>query len=301
MICSVKEPDLNSLPTKQFFNEYRTGLGHPGFRKGQKPPMWASPEDWRNSRSSKWKMVSILCRMILLDVDSPNLPHLVDGELEGLHILEGPLHGDAKILLYMDFTAPIEHLASGLRFDGFDVVVVTGRNSDLQRSSTISDFSTNPRRQILIMSSVGNAGLNLQCVNHVIFMDMQWSDQARTQIIGRAWRQGQKRQVSVWSPVVTGTSDEHMAYVGFDKQELLSIFLNEDDKVRTNEENAKQAHADEHAEQEQDNAEEAAEKETGGSKSKKKATSRPDTPTSEATSSTVKRPPNSMIRKRMDH
>lgn len=203
--------------------------------------MWDDQVDWVANRSSKWRMVSELCRTILTDDSIEALPFLENGELKGLMDVPGPFESTSKILIYVDFTAPIEHLAQGLRFDGLDVVAITGRNSDLQRASVLADFAKSARRQILIMSSIGNVGLNLQFINHIIFMvsarrsrlcfssrpqqDMQWSDQARTQIIGRAWRQGQKRQVFVWSPVVIGTSDEHMAYVGNDKQHLLSIFL----------------------------------------------------------------------------
>lgn len=132
--------------------------------------MWDDQVDWVANRSSKWRMVSELCRTILTDDSVEALPFLENGELKGLMDVPGPFESTSKILIYVDFTAPIEHLAQGLRFDGLDVVAITGRNSDLQRASVLADFAKSTRRQILIMSSIGNVGLNLQFINHIIFM-----------------------------------------------------------------------------------------------------------------------------------
>lgn len=132
--------------------------------------MWRTLEEWREQRSSKWGNIADVTVSITKCDARHKLPRINErGVLEIQEITPEEEGSTSKILIYFDFTGPIEHLVAGLRFEGLHVMVLTGKNSDLQRANTLREFEENPRAQVLVMSSVGNAGLNLQCVNHVIF------------------------------------------------------------------------------------------------------------------------------------
>lgn len=98
------------------------------------------------------------------------------------------------------------------------------------RDNVIRRFNENAQIRCLVMSKVGTVGLNLTVADSIIFLvticligpaylcsmltalqDQQWSYADENQAVGRIYRQGQTRPVSVYHMLAAGTVDYYMA------------------------------------------------------------------------------------------
>ena len=122
-LYSQSVTDPTSLPTRQFFAEYRLAIGHVGFAHG-KIPKWDTPEEWKSQRSTKWGHVADLLHHILANDETPypvaKTVTRVDpdtGKTTREEVLELPAErlkvdplATRKVVLYVEFTKTLEHL-----------------------------------------------------------------------------------------------------------------------------------------------------------------------------------------------
>ena len=60
----------------------------------------------------------------------------------------------------------------------------------------------------LLTTRVGGLGINLVGADRIIIYDPDWNPSTDTQARERAWRIGQKRQVTIYRLLTTGTIEE---------------------------------------------------------------------------------------------
>lgn len=162
-----------SLPTKMFFTEYRRGIANVRFAERGAPSPWKDIEHYRSDNSTKWTLVFKLINHLLksdegpfphLDKSSKELPELVFPE-------KSPQAGaKGKIVLYLEFTSLLEVLEQALMYEKLSYVCATGKTPSKKRTEAINQFMTDEDCRILILSSVGNAGLNLHAARFLIFL-----------------------------------------------------------------------------------------------------------------------------------
>lgn len=110
--------------------------------------------------------------------------------------------------------------------DGLTPLEVSGRVSSADRRENLLKFKDPKRNErLLVLSSVGNVGLNLHEARFLIFADSIWSGQAEEQIIGRIHRQPNKQKCIIYFPRVKGTSDTILAEFADVKERLLARFV----------------------------------------------------------------------------
>ncbi|KAG0693135.1 P-loop containing nucleoside triphosphate hydrolase protein, partial [Suillus ampliporus] len=115
--------------------------------------------------------------------------------------------GTRKILVYIEFPMMAPLLVSVLKLYNIFPLVIHGGHGIEERNETVKKFHSDPQARILIFSSVGAVGLNLTAASVVILFDQCWSRMLVNQIIGRAWRLGQEKEVVVYNMVALGTVD----------------------------------------------------------------------------------------------
>ena len=64
---------------------------------------------------------------------------------------------------------------------------------------------------LLLTTRTAGAGINITCANHIVIYDVQWSKGLENQVVGRAWRMGQRRRVHVWRYVSEDTIESRLA------------------------------------------------------------------------------------------
>ena len=199
---STKEFDIDQIPTRYFFNEYRLAISHTGYKSKSKghaeviPEMWKSVEDWRQKRSTKWACIAQLAIALLCNDNGP-FPFAMqktgpDGELVDDYELIIPdaevnLHARGKLVIYVEFTKLLDLLVTvcfllffssdlvlisskGLTLEGLSPLVLTGATSVKKRAEALRDFKDpEQNHRLLVLSSIGGAGLNLHEARFMIF------------------------------------------------------------------------------------------------------------------------------------
>ena len=143
-------------------------------------------------------------------------------KLEVLRELLGELEGK-KIILFTKFSTMAELLRKELM--SAQPLLVTGDVPNDKRQAIIEDFEGRNGGALLIMTSAGMFGLNLQTASVVIHYDSEWSLAKMTQREGRAHRIGQKENVLIYHLIGKRTIDEYVRKVLHKKQQLSKDIL----------------------------------------------------------------------------
>lgn len=96
-----------------------------------------------------------------------------------------------------------------------------------QRKALLDDFQRNPSCRVFLSTDAGGIGLNLQCASVVINLDLPWNPAVLEQRIGRIYRHGQKRNVSVINLISKDSIEQRMLNVLAFKTSLFTGVLDE--------------------------------------------------------------------------
>ncbi|MEV4704257.1 DEAD/DEAH box helicase [Actinoplanes sp. NPDC049316] len=142
------------------------------------------------------------------------------GKLERLEeILDAALAGGESALCFTQFTrfasVLVPHLAA--RF-GVPVRYLHGGTPRGARDEMVASFQADRRPGIFVLSlKAGGTGLNLTAASHVVHVDRWWNPATEAQATDRAFRIGQRRDVSVHTLVCLGTLEERIDRLIADK------------------------------------------------------------------------------------
>jgi SNF2 family DNA or RNA helicase len=115
---------------------------------------------------------------------------------------------DEKVLVFTQFRVVAELLAKEL--EKYNPLQITGAVSEEDRTANRHLFNESPTHNLMILTSAGNMGLNLQSASSVIHFDLPWSVAQLEQREDRAHRNGQKKNVTVYKIIAKDTIDEFM-------------------------------------------------------------------------------------------
>lgn len=77
------------------------------------------------------------------------------------------------------------------------------------RTSIVKDFNSGNGGRVMLLSVVaGGAGLNLVGANRLILMDVSWNPAHDRQAMGRIWRDGQRKPVTIYRLITAGTVEQ---------------------------------------------------------------------------------------------
>ncbi len=126
-----------------------------------------------------------------------------------------------KIIIFSEFSEMCKILHREIP----NSLMLIGETPDKERRELICEFSEGNQKNILILSSAGQFGLNLQCADVLINYDQAWSLAKMLQREGRAHRIGQKKSVLVYNLLAKGTVDYYVKKVLHAKAELSNQVL----------------------------------------------------------------------------
>lgn len=134
-----------------------------------------------------------------------------------------------KALVFSWFTSFLDILVVALRRAGFGAHVkrYDGTMSPADKDTAVTEFmDPNSGTTILLLSlKSGNAGLNLNRANHVLFMEPYWNPFVETQAIDRAHRIGQTRPVIVYRLTIPKTIEERVLELQEKKKRMVGTTL----------------------------------------------------------------------------
>ncbi|GJE99781.1 hypothetical protein PsYK624_160520 [Phanerochaete sordida] len=138
-----------------------------------------------------------------------------------------------KIVVYSFFTQQQQLLKKVLEFHGIHALLLHGSLSRKKRAEVLQKFRQSPVGCVLIVTSVGITGLNLDCANIVIFLSSMWSGQEDRQFIGRVWRSPQTKPVLVYRPLAMEVNESSLSNIAFSKEEMHDDFISPADDERS--------------------------------------------------------------------
>lgn len=117
----------------------------------------------------------------------------------------------AKALIFTQFNTTLEWLGARLVEEGFTFRHISGSMPLKQRTKAILAFQKDPPTTVFLLSMrSGAVGINLTSATHVFLMEPVLNPALEAQAIGRSWRMGQKRPVSVYHLFVADSVEERI-------------------------------------------------------------------------------------------
>lgn len=132
-----------------------------------------------------------------------------------------------KVIIFSEFSEMCKILKRELA--EYNPGMIIGETPSLDRQKEVDRFNTDPNCKIIIMSSAGAYGLNLQAANIVIHFDQAWSIAKTEQREGRALRIGQKQKVLIYNLLGLKTVDYHLRKILNTKKKLSDYVLTMND------------------------------------------------------------------------
>ena len=140
---------------------------------------------------------------------------------------------DERIIIFCEFKKTAKYLENNLRNER-TVFVVTGDTPYTERQPTLDEFRKNSS-SVLILTSVGSEGIDLQFCSAMINYDLHWNPMKLEQRIGRIDRIGQEKNIiEIHNFIVAGSIDERIVSILSKKLKLIEqTVLSTDAIIRT--------------------------------------------------------------------
>ncbi|RMZ92705.1 hypothetical protein DV736_g5, partial [Chaetothyriales sp. CBS 134916] len=108
-------------------------------------------------------------------------------------------------------------------------------NTPIQlRQSMVDEFNNDPSLHVFLLTTkVGGLGVNLTGADRVIIYDPDWNPSTDLQARERAWRLGQKREVTIYRLMTAGTIEEKIYHRQIFKQFLTNKVLKDPKQRQT--------------------------------------------------------------------
>lgn len=107
---------------------------------------------------------------------------------------------------------------------GLPCLFLYGANTRAERDEMVDRFQNDPDCRVMILSiKAGGVGLNLTAASHVVHYDLWWNPAVENQATDRAFRIGQRRDVTVYRFITRGTFEERINSMLEQKAELANL------------------------------------------------------------------------------
>ncbi len=138
------------------------------------------------------------------------------------------LADDSKSIIFCEFVESVELLAAEFEKAGIKAVTFTGKHNTTRKQKAVDTFMDDADTKVFIgTTGAAGVGLNLTEANYVFFATLPWTAAAKRQAEDRAYRNGQKRHVTVMIPVAVGTIDEQLVELIKYKEEIEQDLLSD--------------------------------------------------------------------------
>ncbi|QPG76519.1 hypothetical protein FOA43_003908 [Brettanomyces nanus] len=102
-----------------------------------------------------------------------------------------------------------------------------------ERQKLVDSFNNNPKYKVFLLTTrVGGLGINLTGASRVIIYDPDWNPSTDIQARERAWRLGQKKDVTIYRLMVAGSIEEKIYHRQIFKQFLTNKILKDPKQKR---------------------------------------------------------------------
>ncbi|KAJ3525636.1 hypothetical protein NM688_g8374 [Phlebia brevispora] len=211
---------------QHFYVQSRTGSIHPScvYPDTFPSPKFRSKDKWKMDPPAK---LDALLETVLHCLRKDNAPPLMTDEEGNLKPDPGytpePRPDDLtepdKIVIFSPFPMHNMLIRKLLRLYGIECIEINGTMSLKKRAENLAKFMNSDANgpRVLLVSNIGTVGLNIDKANILIFFGSQWSDMDSRQMIGRIWRQPQRKIVIIYWILTRGSADVFLDSISLEK------------------------------------------------------------------------------------
>ena len=118
---------------------------------------------------------------------------------------------DDKAIVFCEYMNSVNALKEAFEAAGIGCVSLVGSDAGPKRQKAVDAFQQDPTVRVFIgTTSAAGVGITLTAANYVMFSSLPWTPALMRQAEDRAYRNGQKRDVTVIVPLIPGTIDEQI-------------------------------------------------------------------------------------------
>lgn len=140
-----------------------------------------------------------------------------------------------KILLFSQGVQMLNIIEDFIKsLGGFNYLRMDGSTPIKDRQNMVTNFNENKEIDLFLLTTkVGGLGVNLTGANRVIIFDPDWNPSTDIQARERAWRLGQKKEVTIYRLMTAGTIEEKIYHRQIFKQFLADKILKDPKQRQT--------------------------------------------------------------------
>ena len=129
-----------------------------------------------------------------------------------------------KIVVWVQFRETAQRLQQLI---GSRSAVLYGGMSTQARKQVVAEFESGSTQVVIAQIRAGNAGVNWQFCQHMLFVELDWASATIDQAVARIIRSGQKGKCAIRFLYTAGTADELMIHAYTNKRKLSASVLND--------------------------------------------------------------------------
>lgn len=130
---------------------------------------------------------------------------------EVINIVENAIqYDDTKLVIFSQWERMTRLIANELTIRDIKFEYLHGGIPSKERKDLLDNFRDDPACKVFLSTDAGGVGLNLQSASIIINCDIPWNPAVLEQRIGRIYRLGQKKNISVINLVSIGTIEHRM-------------------------------------------------------------------------------------------
>lgn len=137
-----------------------------------------------------------------------------------------------RILVFSQFTGFLSNVTAALDEIGVEYFYLDGSTPMRRRSKMVQEFQEGQKQVFVVSLKAGGLGLNLTGANYVIHLDPWWNPAIEQQATDRAYRIGQKQNVTVYHLISQHTIEEKILRLHKTKRDLADTFLEGADSAK---------------------------------------------------------------------
>lgn len=153
------------------------------------------------------------------------LPAMPSNKLEWLtEFMQEREATGVKVVVASSFTAIVELAARVLRDAGFEVLTLTGKTNDQDRSDLVARFQdqSDPLQVVCLNREAGGESITLDAADDMVVIDQPWISDSDEQLNARIHRVSRIHQVTIYRLASIGTIDTWMASLTQEQRETVA-------------------------------------------------------------------------------
>lgn len=143
--------------------------------------------------------------------------------------LEQLMEEGHKVLVFSQFTTYLDIIQNKVKERSWDYARIDGSQTLKKRASEVDRFQDGDAKIFLISLKAGGVGLNLTAASYIFLMDPWWNPAVENQAVDRAYRIGQKNNLTVYRPIIKNSVEEKVLVLQNTKRELFKDLMASDE------------------------------------------------------------------------